>query len=752
MEVGAVCELVKFLSYQKEHEKKEKKRKEEKMRGRLALQKEIDEVKRDLEKVTTMWLQLQEEESHQKKSGLVLRGKMKWPVRSLVKRDRRHRKDALRKKEELPNEQQEEVKEVLIVENKKEEKVPEQALKEGKENERKVLRKGALMETLWSLVFISKLVFMFAGMKNLLMQVKLKSLRNMKDGVSQAPMKRNEQDSCKDQLEEGYEKNEDFHDDKGSMTENMEYYDALDSIPSEEEVQEESKARQEAIKEDIGKLKAIEQVSMRTEYDDQIYESDVSDIKEDLEQDNDKRLTQEDVCDHAMPRRLKEIENEDKSAGHQKYMLPKEIKHSYVMPKWLEKTKDKEEKVESKKETIKLELSHEEPRQGMEENSVYKIKSVQYAGAQESRNEYKHSLTHEWRRKHEKQMVYQPKVIQNKVWQAKSFKEQQYKVIKHEVMESGRSSKDGEARAEYSQGSQSSEKDEDKTGPIYDEDEREVDGADLEEEMKILEELMKRMTAKTERNQEIERRRRRTVEKKEREEVLPRIEQHEKLQEMKQLRKEELEKEEADQERERMKMTKLKMVNEKTKRNGEEEHSVDIQEASWPQPFTSNGVVNIVNAGLADKEMNQVYDSMRKFMRQEEQEDIEDTCDDEVEAFEGEEAPKYDFEYKSMEQLQEELKALEEVIYQAKEDHADRHEDHTSEEVVEDNQISVEEAYEPSKQVEEVDFSIQYFHFSLKVKQAYKEAKNEREKELLKKQVEAINSCENISLAMTKEL
>ncbi|KAH9313702.1 hypothetical protein KI387_022329, partial [Taxus chinensis] len=222
-------------------------------------------------------------------------------------------------------------------------------------------------------------------------------------------------------------------------------------------------------------------------------------------------------------------------------------------------------------------------------------------------------------------------VIQNKVWKAKSFKEQQYKVIKHEVMESGRSSKDGEARAEYSQGSQSSEKDEGKTGPIYDEDEREVDRADSEEEMKILEELMKRMTAKIERNQEIERRRR-TGEKKEREEVLPRIEQHEKLQEMKQLRKEEPE-EEADQERERMKMTKLKMVNEKTKRNGEEEHSVDIQEASCPQPFTSNGVVNIVNAGLADKEMNQVYDSMRKFMRQEEQEDIEDTCDDEIEAF-----------------------------------------------------------------------------------------------------------------------
>ncbi|KAH9287581.1 hypothetical protein KI387_031698, partial [Taxus chinensis] len=492
-----------------------------------------------------MWLQLQEEESHQKKSGLVLRGKMKWPVRSLVKRDRRHIKDALMKKEELPNEQQEEVKEVLIVENKKEEKVPEQALKEGKENERKV---------------------------------KLKILRNMKDGVSQAPMMRNEQNSCKDQLEEGYEKNEDFHDDKGSMTENMEYYDALDSIPSEEEVQEESKARKEAIKEDIGKLKAIEQVSMMTEYDDQIYESDVSDIKEDLEQDNDKRLTQEDVCDHVMPRRLKEIGNEDKSVGHQKYMLPKEIKHSYVMPKWLEKTKDKEEKVESKEETIKLELSHEEPRQGMEENSVYKIKSVQYAGAQESRNEYKHSLTHEWRRKHEKQMVYQPKVIKNKVWKAKSFKEQQYKVIKHEVMESGRSSKDGEARAEYSQGSQSSEKDEDKTG-------------------------------------------------------------------------------------------------------------------------------------LADKEMNQVYDSMRKFMRQEEQEDIEDTCDDEVEAFEGEEAPKCDFEYKSMEQLQEELKVLEEVIYQAKEDHADRHEDHTSEEVVEYNQTSVEKAYEPSKQVEEADFNTKDLHF-----------------------------------------
>ncbi|KAH9324035.1 hypothetical protein KI387_004213 [Taxus chinensis] len=314
MEVGAVCELVKFLSYQKEQEKKEKKRKEEKMRGRLALQKEIDEVKRDLERVTTMWLQLQEEESHQKKSGLVLRGKMKWPVRSLVKRDRRHIKDALTKKEKLPNDQQEEV--------------------------------------------------------------KLKSLRNMKDGVSQAPMTRNEQDTCKDQLEEGYEKNEDFHDDKGSMTETMEYYDALDSIPSEEEFQEESKSRQEAIKEDIGKLKAIEQVSMMTEYDDQIYESDVSDIKEDIEQDNDKRLTQEDVCDHAIPRRLKEIENEDKSTGHQKSMLPKENKHSYVMPKWLEKTKEKEEKVESKEETIKLELRHEEPRQGMEENSVYKIKSV----------------------------------------------------------------------------------------------------------------------------------------------------------------------------------------------------------------------------------------------------------------------------------------------------------------------------------------------------------------------------------------
>ncbi|KAH9321084.1 hypothetical protein KI387_015723, partial [Taxus chinensis] len=290
------------------------------------------------------------------------------------------------------------------------------------------------------------------------------------DGVSQAPMKRNEQDNCKDQLEEGYEKNEDFHDDKGSMIENMEYYDALDSIPSEEEVQEESKARQEAIKEDIGKLKAIEQVSMMTEYDDQIYDSDVSDIKEDLEQDNDKRLTQEDVCDHVIPRRLKEIENEDKSAGHQKYMLSKEIKHNYVMPKWLEKTKDKEEKAKSKKETIKLELSHEEPRQGMEENSVYKINQSSM------------------------------QVIQNKVWKAKSFKEQQYKVIKHEVMESGRSSKDGEARAEYSQGSQSSEKDEGKTGPIYDEDEREVDRADSEEEMKILEELMKRMTAKIERN------------------------------------------------------------------------------------------------------------------------------------------------------------------------------------------------------------------------------------------------------------
>ncbi|KAH9305327.1 hypothetical protein KI387_009731, partial [Taxus chinensis] len=114
---------------------------------------------------------------------------------------------------------------------------------------------------------------------------------------------------------------------------------------------------------------------------------------------------------------------------------------------------------------------------------------------------------------------------------------------------------------------------------------------------------------------------------------------------------------------------------------------------------------------LADKEMNQVYDSMRKFMRQEEQEDIEDTCDDEVEAFEGEEAPKCDFEYKSMEQLQEELKVLEEVIYQAKEDHADRHEDHTSEEVVEYNQTSVEKAYEPSKQVEEADFNIEDLHF-----------------------------------------
>ncbi|KAH9295985.1 hypothetical protein KI387_039573, partial [Taxus chinensis] len=180
---------------------------------------------------------------------------------------------------------------------------------------------------------------------------------------------------------------------------------------------------------------------------------------------------------------------------------------------------------------------------------------------------------------------------------------------------------------------------------------------------------------------------------------------------MKQLRKEELEKEEADQERERMKMTKLKMVNEKTKRNGEEEHSVDIQEASWPQPFTSNGVVNIVNAGLADKEMNQVYDSMRKFMRQEEQEDIEDTCDDEIEAFKGREAPKYDFEYISMEQLKEELKALEEVIYQDKDTHVDRDKDKTSEEVVEENQISVEEAYEPSKQAEEVDFCIADLHF-----------------------------------------
>ncbi|KAH9317714.1 hypothetical protein KI387_019483, partial [Taxus chinensis] len=72
-------------------------------------------------------------------------------------------------------------------------------------------------------------------------------------------MKRNEQNNYKHQLEEGYENSEDFHDDKGSMTKNIEYYDALDSIPSEEEVQEESKARQEAIKEDIGKLKAIEQ-------------------------------------------------------------------------------------------------------------------------------------------------------------------------------------------------------------------------------------------------------------------------------------------------------------------------------------------------------------------------------------------------------------------------------------------------------------------------------------------------------------
>ncbi|KAH9302084.1 hypothetical protein KI387_013667, partial [Taxus chinensis] len=103
MEVGAVCELVKFLSYQKEQEKKEKKRKEEKMRRRLELQKEIDEVKKDLERVTTMWLQLQEEESHQ--SGLVLKRKMKWPVRSLVKRDRRHKEDALRKREEFLDEQ-----------------------------------------------------------------------------------------------------------------------------------------------------------------------------------------------------------------------------------------------------------------------------------------------------------------------------------------------------------------------------------------------------------------------------------------------------------------------------------------------------------------------------------------------------------------------------------------------------------------------------------------------------------------------
>ncbi|KAH9302816.1 hypothetical protein KI387_014399, partial [Taxus chinensis] len=114
---------------------------------------------------------------------------------------------------------------------------------------------------------------------------------------------------------------------------------------------------------------------------------------------------------------------------------------------------------------------------------------------------------------------------------------------------------------------------------------------------------------------------------------------------------------------------------------------------------------------FTDKEMNQVYDSMRKFMRQEEQEDIEDTCDDEVEAFEGEEAPKCDFEYKSMEQLQEELKALEEVIYQTKEDHADRHEDHTSEELIEDNQISVEEAYETSKHAEEIDFNTKDLHF-----------------------------------------
>ncbi|KAH9330285.1 hypothetical protein KI387_002393, partial [Taxus chinensis] len=407
------------------------------MREGLSLQNEIEEVKRDLERVTTMWLQLQEEESHQ--SGLVLKRKIKWLVRSLVRRDRRHKEDAFRKREELSGEQQEEVKKVLIVENKKEEKVPEQALKE---NGEKVLRKGALMETLWSPVFISKLVFIFASMKNLLMQVKLKNLRNMKDGVSQTPIERNEQDNCKDQLEEGYGKNEDLYDDKGGMTEDMDYYDALDSIPSEEEVQEESKARKEAIKKDIVKLNAIEQVSMMTEYDDQIYEGGVSEIEADIRQDNDRRLKQEDVCDHAMPKRLKEIENEEKPAGHQKYILPKEIKHDYVMPKWLGKTKDKEDKAESKKETIKPDHSHEEPRQGMEENSVCRVKSVQHVGARECINEYKHGLAHEWRRKHEKQMVYQPKVIQYKVWQAKSFKDQQYKVIKHEVMESGSFSKD----------------------------------------------------------------------------------------------------------------------------------------------------------------------------------------------------------------------------------------------------------------------------------------------------------------------
>ncbi|KAH9289156.1 hypothetical protein KI387_033273, partial [Taxus chinensis] len=91
----------------------------------------------------------------------------------------------------------------------------------------------------------------------------------MKDGASQTPIERNQQDSCKDQLEEEYVKNEYLHDCKGGMTENMEYYDAFDSIPMEEEVQEESKASQEAVKKNIVKLNVIEQVSMMTEYDDQ---------------------------------------------------------------------------------------------------------------------------------------------------------------------------------------------------------------------------------------------------------------------------------------------------------------------------------------------------------------------------------------------------------------------------------------------------------------------------------------------------
>ncbi|KAH9294118.1 hypothetical protein KI387_040679, partial [Taxus chinensis] len=168
--------------------------------------------------------------------------------------------------------------------------------------------------------------------------------------------------------------------------------------------------------------------------------------------------------------------------------------------------------------------------------------------------------------------------------------------------------------------------------------------------------------------------------------MFPRIEKHEKLQEMQQRKEEVPKKKEAKQERERMKVTKLNMVNEKTKRNEKEENSLCIQEASWPQNYTSNVVFNIVNTCLEDMEMNQEYDSIRKLMRQEEQEDIEDIYDDEVEALEGEEEPKYDFEYISMEQLKEELKALEEVIYQAKEDHADRHEDHTSAELIEDNQ------------------------------------------------------------------